>query len=430
MRWPISWSIQTAAALVLTVGTAPGQVIFTKVADTKSGAFTSFGTNLSPGSQAPSLSGSVVAFLGNGSVYTAPAGGGVPVNVLAGATLPNGQLLGGVLSQPATDGSRVAFVAADFGGQPGIYTAPVGGGGGPLGRVADTATPVPNGTGNFRSFFNVEPSLSGARVAFTGIPNSTGAPQAGVYTGPAAGGALARVADPNTAVQPNASSPSLSGTVVAFSGSGGGAVGIYTSPAAGGAFATVADNRTAIPNGSGNFFRFGPTPSVSGSTVAFVGFDSANRAGVYTGPVGGGALARVADATTAIPGGSGTFTGFGAVDVSGSVVAFVGSGGAVLSGIYFEDTAGGPLTKLVATGDTLDGRSVSNLFFNDGLDGPDIAFTAAFTDGSQAIFVGHVSAIPEPASWSLTAGAGLLGLLGWRRRGRPQEGARPLGGSM
>ncbi len=406
-----------AAALLWAAGAAPGQVVFTKITDTSSGPFSSFGTPSSPNSQAPSLSGSVVAFLANSSggghgIVTAPSGGG-PLVVVTNFFLPNGLPIGGFLSQPATDGSVVAFVAADIGGRPGVYTAPVTGSG-PLARMADTTTPAPNGSGNFQSFFNEEPSISGSVVAFTSAPSP------GIYTGPATGGALARVADANTPVQPSAGSPSLSGAVVAFAGfpSGGGS-GIYTGPAAGGALTPVADTTNAIPNGSGNFFSFGQTPAVSGSAVAFVGSGSGGQAGVYAGTVGGGPLARVADATTAIPGGSGTFTGFSVVDVSGPAVTFVGTGSGGQSGVYFEAAAGGALTKLLAVGDTLDGKIVSALYFNDGLEGSNVAFTAAFTDGSQGVYVGHVSPVPEPAGLS-AVGAGLVGLLGWRRgrRGR------------
>src|SRR5437868_5456802 len=70
-----------AVAVLLAAGAAPGQVTFTKITDTSSGPYASFGTSFLPNSQAPSLSGSVVAFVANGSgggsgVVTAPAGGG------------------------------------------------------------------------------------------------------------------------------------------------------------------------------------------------------------------------------------------------------------------------------------------------------------------------------------------------------------------
>jgi len=214
--------------------------------------------------------------------------------------------------------------------------------------------------------------------------------------------------------------------VVAFAGSASGGVrGVYTAPAAGGAFTTVADTITPIPNGSGAFSGFSSNPAVSGSVVAFAGTGSGGQFGVYTGPVGGGALTRVADTSTAVPGGSAHFTSFGVVDVSGSVVAFTGFGPGSPSGIYVEDTAGGALAKLLAVGDTLDGKTVSNLYFNDGLEGSNVAFTAQFTDGSQGIYVGHVSPVPEPSSLLLVAAAGSLTLLARRRRRRPPSSGRP-----
>jgi len=411
------------AALAAAAGAAPAQVVYTKIADTATGPFVSFGTPFSQNSQAPSLAGSVVAFNGGGVIYTAPAGGGGPP-VASPVQLPTGQFVQ-ALTQPATNGSRVAFVGANGStGRTGVYSGPVGGGGS-LAVVADPDTPVPNGSGNFQSFFQVAPSLSGSVVAFNGILNSTSPPTFGLYTGPAAGGGpLGRVADPTTAVTPNTVSPSVSGTVVAFNGTpSGGGSGIYTAPAAGGSFTPVASTASPIPNGSGTFTGFGLTPAVSGSVVAFVGSGS-GQVGVYTRPVGGGALTRVADTSTAIPGGSGRFTNFpDIVDVSGSAVAFVGTGGGGQSGLYYAATAGGPLTKLLAIGDAFDGRTVSTLSFNDGLEGSDVAFTAAFTNGSQAIYVAHVSQVPEPSSLLLVA-AGSLTVLAARRR-RAASSGRP-----
>ena len=294
------------------------------------------------------------------------------------------------------------------------------GGSGPIALVVDTSTPIPNGSGNFQSFFNIEPSISGGLVAFTS------APVPGVYTGPAAGGTLTRVADANTTVQPGPSSPSLSGNVVAISGFTSGGSGIFAGPAAGGTLTPVANTTTAIPNGTGNFTSFGQSLAVSGSKAAFTGSGTGGQAGVYAGQVGGGTPTRIADTTTAIPGGSGNFMGFSVVDVSDSEVAFVGTGGGGQSGVYVEDMAGGALMKLLAVGDALDGKTVSSIFFNDGLDGANIAFTAAFTDGSQGIYVGHFTAVPEPSSMFFAAAAAS----GWAIAHRRRKAADVIVGSV
>ena len=67
-------------------------------------------------------------------------------------------------------------------------------------------------------------------------------------------------------------------------------------------FRKVADTSTAIPGGAGTYSGFGTDfnqPSISGSNVAFLGTGAGGQAGIYAdfgaGPV------RVADTSTAIP---------------------------------------------------------------------------------------------------------------------------------
>jgi hypothetical protein len=94
--------------------------------------------------------------------------------------------------------------------------------------------------------------------------------------------------------------------------------------------AFVAGFATPIPGGTGNFTGFPSAPSISGENVAFVG----NGAGIVQGVFAKyGVLTppqRVADTSTAIPGGSGNFTAFpSAPSISGENVAFVGNGAGI-----------------------------------------------------------------------------------------------------
>jgi len=76
----------------------------------------------------------------------------------------------------------------------------------------------------------------------------------------------------------------------------------------GGAITPVATTSTPIPGGIGNFADFdstGMTLSADGSDVVFRGVNSAGQRGLYARI--DGVLVRVVDATTPIPGGSGTF---------------------------------------------------------------------------------------------------------------------------
>ncbi|MDA2921477.1 hypothetical protein MYX76_18630, partial [Desulfobacterota bacterium AH_259_B03_O07] len=115
--------------------------------------------------------------------------------------------------------------------------------------------------------------------------------------------------------------PSLDGGNVAFLGFSnfGDQHGIYTDI---GGLGVVADFSTMIPGGTGTFTGF-PFLSLDGGNVAFLGFGTfGEQQGIYT-DIGG--LGVVADLGTMIPGGTGNFTAFGAPSLSGGNVAFKGS---------------------------------------------------------------------------------------------------------
>ena len=121
----------------------------------------------------------------------------------------------------------------------------------------------------------------------------------------------------------------LSGGNVAFRAVGfdpsGGVLqhGIYLFD--GSTLSRVADLNTAIPNGTGTFTGSFRDPVLSGDKVAI---GSSQQDGIYL--FDGSTLSRVADPNTAIPNGTGTFTGFdpvfGGPVLSGDNVAFVGFG--------------------------------------------------------------------------------------------------------
>ena len=165
-----------------------------------SGNFTAFTT-------APSLSGDNVAFLGDGAggqqgIYRAAIGGSVATVADKNTAIPGGtgnftSFLPGEPSAPAIKGANVAFFGAGSGGQRGIYAsfqiarlslgaaahdAPV------LVKIADTATAIPGGTGNFLDFGDV--SIDGTKVAFLGF-GANG--QQGIYD--LKGGSLFKVVD-------------------------------------------------------------------------------------------------------------------------------------------------------------------------------------------------------------------------------------------
>ena len=228
----------------------------------------------------------------------------------------------------------------------------------------------------------------------------------GIYSASTSGGAITKVVDNNTAI-PNGTGnftdigfATVSGSNVAFYGNrlGNNQEGIYAGTTTGGALIRIADRNTPIPNSTGNFLTFGTTPSISGSSIAFKGESSAGFRGIYVGDISNSSLIKVADTNTPIPGGIGNFGDFSQNPaISGTLVAFLGTGNFNQLGLYYEDLAGGPLNKLIASGDALDGRTVSALQFGlGGLDGNSLTFEADFTNGTSGIYYVQFAPVPEP----------------------------------
>jgi hypothetical protein len=296
-------------------------------------------------------------------------------------------------------------------------------------KVVDLSTAIPGGSGTFSGFAGI--SLATLPVAApTGPPiivgfTGSGAGQQGVYLADVTdltGGLQPppiKIADLSTAIPGGAGSFSGFGGIAlatlpvaspepppiraALVGSGSGQQGIYLSTVTSPTGGTppdpikVADLSTAIPGGAGNFTGFdqlaatlNPVASPTGPPIrlAFIGTGDGQQ-GVYlydvTDPTGAvpPSPIKVADLTTSIPGGTGNFTGFSALSVSHEHTAFLGQGSGGQIGLYVAST----LTKVVAVGDTLEGKAVTALRLGrEGLDGDRLAFAADFTDGSTGLF--------------------------------------------
>ena len=80
--------------------------------------------------------------------------------------------------------------------------------------------------------------------------------------------------------------------------------------------AAVASGTTTIPGGTGTFSGFGNHPAISAGNLAFFGAGSGGQQGVYRAHPEGPPI-KVADLNTAIPGGTGNFTGFGIGTIPG-----------------------------------------------------------------------------------------------------------------
>jgi hypothetical protein len=410
------------AALLTLAGPARAQFITTKYVETGV-SYPGVGT-LTFFPAPPSLSAGRVAFaasVGPGpGIFTATPGAPVLVantsTPIPGGNSPFTTFAGSPVGLSA---SGVAFGGNGFPGpgNAGVYTNMTGS----LTPVVNNVTPYPGPGGGFFNGFSI-PAVSGTAVAFGG---SNGPPMTalGVFTRngsgpivpvattattvPGGAGTFTNFADPMN----GPTLPSISGSNVAFVGQGGGRLGVFASLVT--ALVPVATNATPVPGGVGNFTSFGAAPVIDGTTVAFYGTDGV-RPGVYAWTPGGG-LARVADTTLPVPGGSGTFASFtpNSVSISGTRVTFRATSSTGQAGIY--TGVPGALQKVVATGDVIDGRTVTSVdasrFASAGVD---TAVLLGFGGGPTAVYV--FSPVPEPAGLLAIGAVGLVAARAWRRK--------------
>ncbi len=383
-----------SAGLALAAAPAVAQVSFTQVADTStlvpggamSETFSAFG--------APALDGGQVAFQGFGTMGQAgiyrDGIGALGVVADLGTAIPDGT--GNFMNFffPALQGGQVAFNGSAFNASgPGLQQGVYRDVGGTLTRIADLTTPIPDGSGTFSGFGLV--SVDGGQIGFEGSGLSG---QSGIYRDGV--GALTTIVNTNTAVPDGTgtftifNNSSLAGGRVAFVGLGtSGERGVYRTGV--GALTRIADLNTAIPGGTGNFTDFSDL-STDGDQIAFDGFRPPDQFGVYRSEAG--TLTVIADRNSAIPGGTGNFLIFDATSVDGGQVAFAGRDSSLQGGIYLE--RGGALQRVVAAGDLIDGRLVSSVILGpQGLSGDQLAFVANFSDQSRGLFIAELPVSPS-----------------------------------
>jgi len=363
---------------------------------------------------------------------------------------------------PALDSGDISFSAYDASNFDGIYRYHLG----TLSLVLNQGTFITGTTIHLSHF--AQTSISGEQIAFRA---SNGNPFGfGIYL--ASHDSIIPIAD-NTITVPGratnftgAGRPTLDDGDVSFFGE---PAGIYRYR--GGSLTVIADTTTTIPSGTGTFSDLSSEAHGTHGSVAFWGRDASLQRGIYLASASG-ELSVVADTTTTIPGSNDHFASFSNIVIAsdGSDVAFVGTDQADRTSLFqrldgklrviaqarrpapgggtfgindlsqmsldsghiafqagLADTfdnaiftnVRGDLERVVSTGDTVDGRTISYLWLGpDALSGNSLAFVANFTDGTQGILL---ATLPEPITLSV-----FLPLLLLLRRSSPSPVPRAL----
>jgi hypothetical protein len=254
---------------------------------------------------------------------------------------------------------------------------------GTLVKVADTQTTIPGMNDNFTSF----------------LPAVQDAPSPIAPAGPAITGK---------------GTPG-GGDVVAFVGKGtpGGGdiqgIFLWTGPSSGqpsGNILPIVDSNAIMPDGNGQFTFFNYV-ALDGANTAFVGGGN-NTAQSGNSPslvpnqgvwkdIGNG-WQTVADFSTPLPAGAGSFSLFGPVAIAHGFVVFEGFDDRANAGLYTDFD--GALHKIVAVGDVIGGKKVTALRWGQGgfivNAAVELVFAADFTDGSQAVTRATLTTGPCP----------------------------------
>ncbi|MBI1930761.1 T9SS type A sorting domain-containing protein [Candidatus Poribacteria bacterium] len=272
------------------------------------------------------------------------------------------------------------------------------------------------------------------------------------YTVPVAGGAVTIVGDSSSAICEGGYNPlvdfseaDISGdTVVMIASNTRGERAIYTAPRSGFVgvvdescvpaptlratnAALIASANTPVPgDAQGRNFYIGhdgfDIPLIDGNVVIFRGAalnpstQAVDLVGIYSAI--SGTLTKLVDTNTPVPGGTGNFQGTGNslryYTLNNGTVVFFGQDTAGKDGLYLISATGGPITKIIAVGDSLgEGRTVQGVngavqppIQTDSLSGNQLAFRVDFYDSTRrttgtGIYVATISDSP-PASPAFT----------------------------
>ncbi|MBV8903649.1 MAG: NF038129 family PEP-CTERM protein, partial [Acidobacteriia bacterium] len=323
-------------------------------------------------------------------------------------------------------------------------------------KLADNNTAAPGGTGNFTSFGQTAGGVyagfggvvRNGLAAFIATDTAYNGNGEGVYSVPAAGGAIQRVVNYNTPLPDNGvlGTPGTAITAiglndtgsVVFQGFTGGTApdgtslqdSVYTAPASGSAITLIADGdhryidpaAAAGPNNDcvTQFYGSG----IGGNSVVYLGASAAGGFdGLYTLPVNGPAQGvppsgcgsgpvgpLVVGTTTPLPGDgcTGSFCGgsygprYDFVQTDGQTAFFEAFDGS-WHGIFSVPLAGGTITKIVGYGDTLPAiGAVASLGISFSVDNGGVVFLAQNASQQAGIFLAKAGQISKVLAYGDT----------------------------
>jgi len=258
----------------------------------------------------------------------------------------------------------------------------------PFTKIADSATPIPGGTGNFVTFSNMVSIDADGNVGLS-ESNYNDPSNDGIHL--SVDGILSRVAGRSTSI------PSGTGTFTSFSFFGNGIddgivafrglgsseqKGVYAYDSDGEALSLIADTSTAIPNGTGTFTAF-TTAYADGGSYAFIAGGDSSQQGIYLST--GMSLTRIADKTTTVPDIGGTYGWSSQLGFDGGNLSFWSNvaGGSTPGEIIGGYTPGGGLVTLVTTATMVPivNTPFTQLSSPADLSGTTVAFRGAYAGG-------------------------------------------------
>lgn len=329
----------------------------------------------------------------------------------------------------------VVFVGRDsnltpaVGTNQGIYSVPVSGG--QIKEVVSYNSPVPGGTGNFFGFEagccgrSGQISFDGSEVVFRGSYGGGPLGSSGIFRASADGSSRIALADQAHPARPldvfpvsNFYNPAVQGGVAIFQGGNVfGYFGLYSTTTANPS-ATMVEFQTKsqpLPNATApgdDTALDGYSLQLKDAAVAFTAMDlSSGLHGLYTTDLSGASPAKIFDTSSTLPGfnavsPNGSFRGHA---ISGDQIlfyAFDDSPGRFDSALFLSPVGGGAATRIVGTGDVLDGLTLRGVgpICPDSMNDGEMVFAAYFAFGSpvdQAIY----SAAPLSRTADLTVAA-------------------------